>query len=52
MEIINLIFRENNPAGIKTVLNELKITTDDVRLPLVKTSSELQKEIANFVANF
>ncbi len=52
MEIINLIFRENNPAGIKTVLNELKITTDDVRLPLVKTTAELQKEIANFVANF
>lgn len=52
MEIINLIFRENNPAGIKSVLNELKIATDNVRLPLVKTTAELQKEIANFVANF
>lgn len=52
IEIINLIFTENNPAGIKTVLQELNITTDEVRLPLVKTTSEIQKEIANFVANF
>ena len=52
VEIINLIFTENNPAGIKTVLQELNITSDEVRLPLVKTTSHLQKEIANFVANF
>ena len=52
IEIINLIFTENNPAGIKTVLQELKITSDEVRLPLVKTTSEIQKEIANFVAKF
>ena len=51
-EIINLIFTENNPAGIKTVLQELNITSDEVRLPLVKTTSEIQKEITNFVANF
>jgi len=51
-KIINLIFAENNPAGIKTVLQELNITSDEVRLPLVKTTSEIQKEIANFVANF
>ena len=52
MEIIKLIFAENNPAGIKTVLQELNITSDEVRLPLVKSSTENQKEIANFVANF
>lgn len=52
MEIINLIFTENNPAGIKTVLQELTITSDEVRLPLVKTTTENQKEIANFVAKF
>ncbi|MFT5761631.1 MAG: 4-hydroxy-tetrahydrodipicolinate synthase [Polaribacter sp.] len=52
MEIIKLIFTENNPAGIKTVLQELSITSDEVRLPLVKTTTENQKEIANFVAKF
>ncbi len=52
IDIINLIFRENNPAGIKTVLQELNITSDEVRLPLVKSTPENQKEIANFVENF
>ena len=52
IDIINLIFTENNPAGIKTALQELNITSDEVRLPLVKTSEQLQKEIANFVAEF
>jgi len=51
MKVIDLIFSENNPAGIKAVLQELNITSDEVRLPLVKASSELQKEIANFVQN-
>ncbi len=51
MEGIDLIFSENNPAGIKAVLQELNITLDEVRLPLVKASSKLQKEIANFVSN-
>ena len=52
MEIIDLIFEENNPAGIKTVLQELNICKNDVRLPLVKASVELQSKIANFVNNF
>lgn len=51
MEVINLIFSENNPAGIKTVLEALNLTTSEVRLPLVKASEELQKEIINFVKN-
>ena len=52
MKAIDLIFAENNPAGIKTVLQQLNIAKDNVRLPLVKTSEQLQKEIANFVNNF
>ncbi len=52
MEIIDFIFEENNPAGIKTVLQELNICKNDVRLPLVKASVELQSKIANFVNNF
>jgi 4-hydroxy-tetrahydrodipicolinate synthase len=52
MEIVDLIFAENNPAGIKAVLQELNITTNEVRLPLVEASAELQKEIANFVKIF
>jgi 4-hydroxy-tetrahydrodipicolinate synthase len=51
MEVISLIFSENNPAGIKAVLQALHLTKDEVRLPLVKASDELQKEIVNFVKN-
>ena len=51
MKVIDLIFSENNPAGIKAVLQTLNITSDEVRLPLVKASNKLQKEIANFVEN-
>lgn len=52
MDAIGLIFSENNPAGIKAVLSKLNIISNEVRLPLVKASEQLQKEIANFVDNF
>ena len=51
MDVINLIFSENNPAGIKAVLEALNLTKSEVRLHLVKASEELQKEIINFVKN-
>ncbi len=51
MDVINLIFSENNPAGIKAVLQVLKLANLEVRLPLVTASEELQKEIVNFVKN-
>ena len=52
MDMIGLIFSENNPSGIKAVLNKLNITSDEVRLPLVKATDELQGKIADFVDNF
>ena len=52
MDVVNYIFEENNPAGIKTVLQELNITSNSVRLPLVKTSNELELKIAQFVSLF
>lgn len=51
MDIVDFIFEENNPAGIKTVLQELGICRSEVRLPLVKASTELTAKIAKFVAN-
>ena len=52
MDVVDYIFEENNPAGIKAVLQELKITSNEVRLPLVKASEELQTKIAKFVSEF
>ena len=48
---IDMIFAEGNPAGIKSLLQTLQVTSDEVRLPLVKASEKLQKEIRNFVEN-
>ena len=45
--IINLIFSENNPAGIKAVLKTINISKSYVRLPLVEASEDLKKNIAN-----
>lgn len=49
MDMINYIFAENNPAGIKAVLQKMNICSDEVRLPLVKASNELQVKIGNLV---
>lgn len=45
MTITSLIFSENNPAGIKAVLESLQITDSYVRLPLVEASGILKNEI-------
>jgi len=51
MNVVDSIFEENNPAGIKTVLQGLNICSNSVRLPLVKTSAGLSSKIAEFVDN-
>ena len=43
--IINLIFEENNPAGIKAVLSQMKLCNDIVRLPLVSATEVLKSKI-------
>ena len=45
MPIIGLIFSENNPAGIKAVLEALNISKSHVRLPLVEASDVLKETI-------
>jgi 4-hydroxy-tetrahydrodipicolinate synthase len=52
MAILDYIFEENNPAGIKTVLKELGMCSNQVRLPLVKASEGLHAKIRNFVKTF
>jgi len=49
MDITTMIFKENNPAGIKSVLSCLGLCNDAVRLPLVKVSDTLKSEIKTFV---
>lgn len=52
MEAIDLIFSENNPAGIKAVFEALNLCQDTVRLPLVPATNELKEEINRFIADF
>lgn len=52
MDVVSFIFEENNPAGIKSVLEKMGICNDQVRLPLVKASKELKVKISNFVDGF
>jgi 4-hydroxy-tetrahydrodipicolinate synthase len=46
IEFTRLIFAEGNPAGVKSALKYLKVCEDQVRLPLVKASPGLDKQIA------
>ncbi|WP_370390873.1 4-hydroxy-tetrahydrodipicolinate synthase [uncultured Winogradskyella sp.] len=47
MPITQMIFAENNPAGIKAVLSGLGLAKPYVRLPLVEATEALQRRINN-----
>ena len=49
LEAIHLIFEEGNPAGIKSVLEALGLSTPHVRLPLVEATPGLQQRIKDFI---
>lgn len=49
MDIIGLIFSENNPAGIKAVLEALNLCNNTVRLPLVSATDNLKQKINDFL---
>ncbi len=49
MPSIDLIFEEGNPAGIKSLLTQINICQDHVRLPLVKASEDLKQRIGVYL---
>jgi len=51
-DVIDLIFEEGNPAGIKQIHKVLGLSENTVRLPLVSASEDLSSRIYNFVKNF
>ena len=46
-----LLFAENNPAGVKAVMSELKLIGNHLRLPVVPVSEGLQQKINTYVKN-
>lgn len=51
MDIVGLIFEENNPAGIKAVFEALNLANDNVRLPLVVASKPLKIKIIDALSH-
>lgn len=49
-KMIELLFMEGNPVGIKAVLSQKGIIANELRLPLVAASDELQTQIANHLS--
>ncbi len=52
LKLIPLLFAEGNPSGIKSLLKQLKITDDFVRLPQVQVSNALSKNIIEFTKQY
>jgi len=52
MDVTDYIFEENNPAGIKAVLQALNLCQDNVRLPLVQATQQLKDKINTFIQRF
>jgi len=50
--VIDYIFSEGNPAGIKAVANKIGLCGDTVRLPLVSVSVSLSAKIDAFIEAF
>ena len=45
LEINPLMYAEGNPVGLKVILNEMGLCSEEVRLPLVEASEELKQKI-------
>jgi 4-hydroxy-tetrahydrodipicolinate synthase len=45
-EINPLMYEEGNPVGVKSLLEQIGICTNEVRLPLVKASEDLKNRIS------
>ena len=50
LEGIDLLFAENNPAGVKAFLAELGLIENELRLPLLPVTEATQQKIKDFLA--
>ncbi len=49
LEVYNLLFVENNPAGVKAFLSELGLVKNKFRLPVVPVSDATQQKIRKYL---
>lgn len=45
IEIVELLFKEGNPSGVKAAMSAMKLCKNTLRLPLVPVSGQLQSQI-------
>jgi len=50
--VIDMIFEQGNPAGIKSLLQHLELCSDEVRLPLVRADDGLQSRLKTFLKQY
>ena len=50
-ELINLLFEDGNPAGVKCTLNALGLIKNELRLPLVPTRISTNEKIHKLIAS-
>jgi len=50
LEGYDLLFAENNPAGVKAFLYEMKMIENELRLPLVPLSSAVHQKVKDFIS--
>jgi 4-hydroxy-tetrahydrodipicolinate synthase len=49
MQGFDLLFAENNPAGVKAVLSELGLIENQLRLPLVPLSNAVHQQLKDYL---
>ena len=49
LEVYEMLFAENNPAGVKSFLAHLNLIENVLRLPVVPVSNKLHEKIGNFL---
>jgi 4-hydroxy-tetrahydrodipicolinate synthase len=49
LELVQLIFSEGSPAGIKSALKHMGLCDDGVRLPLTPVSEDLSLRIREYL---
>jgi len=51
LQAYDLLFAENNPAGVKAFLTDLGIIKNNLRLPLVPLSKNIHEEVKKYLAS-
>ena len=52
LDIINALFVDGNPAGIKAALDILGLLNNNLRLPLVKVNKSVYNQLNNLISEF